>query len=71
MENITFYNYPARNPDGPKRHALGAHFNHKNALIPKAFAMRGAKFINVDTYFQNAFINDRWVLHEQNQLKIV
>ena len=55
IQNITFMDYPAKNPAGARRHALGAHFNHKFGLIPKAFALRDIKYVNVDNYFQNSY----------------
>ena len=55
VQNITFMDYPAKNPAGARRHALGAHFNHKFGLIPKAFALRDIKYVNVDNYFQNSY----------------
>ena len=53
-ENITFYNYWATDPNGPRRHAVGAHFAHKNALFPKSFSIKNANYINTDSYFQNS-----------------
>lgn len=55
VQNITFMDYPAKNDAGARRHALGAHFNHKFGLIPKVFALRDIKYVNVDNYFQNAY----------------
>ena len=60
-ENITFYNYWATDPNGPKRHAVGAHFAHKNALFPKSFTIKNANYINTDSYFQNSQVNQTTV----------
>ena len=54
IKNVTFQNYPR--DEYANRHALGAHVNHKNPLIPKAFALTDITYINVDSYFQNAHV---------------
>ena len=54
VQNVTFQNYPR--DDYANRAALSAHLNHKNPLIPKSFCLTDIKYINVDTYFQNAHV---------------
>ena len=63
IQNVTFQNYP-RDEFAP-RHALGAHFNHKNPLIPKSFCLDDITYINVDSYFQNAHVESTESLGDQ------
>ena len=42
ISNVTFFDYPAKEGEA-RRHALGAHFNHKFVLIPKQFALQDVK----------------------------